>query len=171
MLLIIFGSIFGSIMTLIGSYLFEKRKRKMEVQYKRSVFSQRAKFALIALNDALEKLKVGYSYKNFYEFQRIDLFESCIEDIKFLKKDIDLLIPFENKREKLLMLTSDISVLAKNLRGTENFYLSSLSEVGKKDNFQTREEHTRFFEKQRTQHLIDMVDIKRRIDDFISSVL
>lgn len=133
-------------------------------------YALRARLSLQSLNGALERLKDGYSYRNFFEFQKLDMIDNQIADLQFLKADIEKLSP--EKQEKLLILLSDITLLAKEMRGLENFSVSSREDIKKSGKlFSTIEEHDGYFEKQRTQKLIDLVEIKRRIDDFIRGVL
>ena len=159
----------GAVLSYLATIVAEKQRHKKTIKEEKESYLLRAKLGLQTVNSAFEKLQDSYSYRNFFEIQRIDILDSQINDIQFIKIDIEKLT--QGNQERLLILLSDIDLLAKNIRGVENFCFSSIEDIGKhKATFKTPEEHDTYFDKQRTQRLIELVEMKRRIEDFSRNI-
>ena len=156
--------LFGGFLSYLATHLLEKQKYKKEREDTKLNYELQVKLGLQSFGSSLEKLKSGYSYKNIFEFQKIDLLDSQISDLQTLKGGVGNLS--KNRQEKLLALISDITALIRDIRGVETFCFSE--DTGTvKSVFQSKEQHDDYFEKQRMQKLIDLVEIKRRIEDFL----
>lgn len=97
--------------------------------------------------------------------------DSQIKDLQTLKSDIEKLS--FGRQEKFLTLLNDALLLAGSIRGIENFSASSRSQVGKDDpifSFPNVDAYRIHFEKQRNQKLIDLIEVKRKIDDFLREI-
>lgn len=177
----------GSLLTFGSSYLVEHLKNQREWSQKKENFLIYIELELKALENALEKLKNNLEAKKFYDLLIVNRIDQTVSNLELSKKEAYYLENYP-LQEKIINILSDTTIFLNDLRGLENF--SSAEQKKLKDDIQTRgfvedkpkfknyqtsifkefKELEDFFSTRRTEKLIELIDIKRRVEDLIKEL-
>ena len=158
----------GSILTFLATSGVELFKWWMIRQGKRHNFILLSTQQLGAILKGLEKLKTVLEYKNYFDYSTLDILEKGAQTLENYKND-SIYLKSERSKEEFIDLITDVSLYVSDVRGLQNLYY----EEGKKINvgdpaaiFKTHDELLKYFNEQKGLKITDIVELKRRIQDF-----
>ena len=175
--------IFGSLLTFLGTWLVERWKNSQERNERTRNFILYIRQEFLVISKALEKLKTVQEYKRYYEYRTLDRLDRSITNMESSKKDAIYLNSLE-RQETFIDLISDISTYVSDVRGIQSLYDDQKKQIPQPQpvikKTKSKKQATglfaslpgleKFYEERKTEKSIDLVDIKRRIDDFVKQL-
>lgn len=159
----------GAVLSYIATTVVEQQKNKTKKKEESSAYILRTKLQLQSVNEAIDKLQTSFQYRDFFEVLKLDLLKELIQDLKNLKAGV-VNLPSQ-MQEKFLSLLSDISMMHADILGIENFSANEASNIGLEGaTFTNSAAFDEYFKRQRMQKYIELVDLKRRLDDFLKEI-
>ncbi len=172
----------GSILTFLSTWLVETVKNNGERKEKQENFKLFVRQELRALNNGFEKLKTILEFRNFYDYIVLNQLDKNVLNLESYKKEAIYLSSADNQ-EKFIDLVSDIASFVTDIRGMQNYYYEQAKnfnefpekeqneedkKVLKKTNpiFKSKKDLDDYFNSRKIEKAIDMVELKRRVDEF-----
>lgn len=184
----------GSILTFLSTSLIEYWKIHRDRNEKRHNFLLIVKLGLVSIQKTLEKLKSGLDYRTYFEISTLDILDRNLKNLEGAQRETYYL-PDEEKQERFIDLVSEVATYSGDLRAIENYYSNRERELLELINNKSKnnkalnvkktkvkepvdsntpqkqyENLVEFINKKRQEKVIDLVDLKRRLDDFIKSI-
>lgn len=172
----------GSFLTFLSTWLIESWKNRQEKNEKTQNFKLYIKQEFLVISKGLERLKTVQDYRRYYDYTVLNRLDRSIYSLESNIKEA-IYLPSTEQQEAFIDLISDISTYLSDARGVQGVYddqsklLNQMPPEGKTKKkqpqpssssiFKTRPELEKYYEDKKTEKSIDLVDIKRRIDDFI----
>jgi len=155
----------GAILTFAGTFLVESWKNLRERKEKTQNFILYTRQELNSVLKSLDKLKTVQGFRKYWDYSVLEKLNKSIQNLESEKKAA-IYLPKSELQEAYIDLISDISFFVSDAIGMQQFYDSQKKELNK-ELFKTSDELTKFYEERKTEKSIDLVDIKRKIEDFI----
>jgi hypothetical protein len=167
----------GSLLTFASTWIVENLKNGKERREKQENFKIFVRQELRAVIKNFEKLKTILEYKSYYDYIVLGQLDKSVLNLDNYKKEA-IYLPSTNEQEKFIDLISDIASFVTDTRGIQNYYYDQakpFNEPGegqKKENpiFKTKKELDDYFESKRNEKAIDLVELKRRIEEFTREI-
>lgn len=155
----------GALLTFAGTFLVESWKNSRERKEKTQNFILYTRQELNSVLKSLDKLKAVQDFRKYWDYIVLEKLNKSIQNLESEKKAAIYLSKSE-LQETYIDLISDISSFVSDVNGMQLFYDSQKKELNK-ELFKTPENLTKYYEERKTEKSIDIVDIKRKIEDFI----
>lgn len=168
----------GSILTFTSTWTVENLKNKRERNEKEQNFKLFIRQEFRAILKGLEKLNIILEKQNFFDNYVLTQLEKNVLNLESYRKEAFYVSSIE-LQEKFIDLISDISTYLIDARGLQNYYWNEANRlkgekkpVDKTEDIQQKstQDLENFFNKRRIEKTIELIDIKRRIDDFLKQV-
>lgn len=168
----------GSLLTFASTWFFETLKNKRERKEKEKNFKLFISQEFRRVTKGLEKLNILLEKQNFYDQYVLGQLEKNTLNLESYKKEAYCLSSTDIQ-EKFFDLISDISTYIIDGRELQTYYWNeskrltgnissdTVNEVVQQKDIQTLEN---YFNKRKIEKTIELVDIKRRIDDFLKQI-
>ncbi len=159
----------GSLLTFLATVTVESVKSFIARREKRATFVLLATQQLNALDKGFEKLKTALDYKNHFDFLILGSLEKGATNLESYKSD-SIYLHSESTKEQFMDLISDISMYLPDVRSLQNVYYSEQEKVKTGDtsaSFADKAALDKWFSEQRMQKIVDPIELKRRMRDFI----
>lgn len=174
----------GSLLTFLGTWTVEKWKNSQERKEKTRNFILLVKQEFGVVIKALDRLKTVQDYRRYYDYNILGQLDKSIFNLESYKKDA-IYLPSSDKQEIFIDLISDISTFSSETRGIQDLYYSESKKTAdplaskknrshkKKDknpDLLSKDGLEKYYDDKKTDRTIAMIEIKRRIDDFIRTL-
>jgi ribosomal protein S8 len=163
---VVIGAITGAIATFLGTGTVEYFKNRTEDSRKRKNFVVFIRLELQSISKILERLKIDLENKSFYSANALTRFQENLINLEAYRHEA---IYFHNSslQEKFLDLLSDTSFFVKETSLLETFYFEEIKKLDNGDSifYKTRDDLENYFRGKRTEKLIEIIEIKRKIDE------
>ena len=171
----------GSFLTFIASIIVEAFKQNKEKSGKAKNFKLIIKQELKVTTKTLEKLKTIFEYKTYFDYAVITALNKSIQNLESSSKDA-IYLSSVDLQEKFIDLISDLSNFSTDIKGIQDLYYDQerkldQDELNKKaikqktmkkeSIFTDHKENAEAYMRKTTQKFIDLVEINRRLDEFI----
>ncbi|MFZ5376792.1 MAG: hypothetical protein ACOZAN_03970 [Patescibacteria group bacterium] len=157
--------ILGAILAFFGTFFVEVWKNKRERKEKTENFVLYSRQELISVVKGLDKLKEIQDNQKYWAFAVLDRLDRSLYNLESEKKAA-IYLPNSKLQEAFIDLVSDISALASDIRGVQNLYADQ-SKTLNKSLFKNISELKNYYDEKKVEKLIDLVDLKRKIEDFV----
>lgn len=154
----------GAILTFLSLWIIEEIKFKKNRKEKRENFELFVSQEFFNIAKILERLKIGFEYRNWFEFATIIPIRKNIEILEKYRKDSIYFSSFKSK-EAFINLLSDLSAFIESITTLENVYLEEVKKEGV-----DKKETNNFYDQKRAVKLIDLIEIQRRIENFTKNI-
>lgn len=160
----------GSFLTFLATILVETIKWWIGRNERKKNFILLSTQQLGAISKGLEKLKTVLEYKNYFDYTVLGILEKGAGELEGYKKD-SIYLKSEKSKEEFIDLITDISFYLQDVRGLQNFYYEQQKDLGTPTSlFQTQLDLGRHFNEQKGLKMTDLIELKRRIQDFCREV-
>lgn len=178
----------GAVLAFLSSFLVETLKNRKEWAQKKKNFIIYIELELKALFMSLDKLKNNLESKRFFDLLIINILEQSVNNLGLSKKEAFYLEDY-SLQEKILNILSEATIFLNDLKGLENFAMAEREKLKNdlgtkkllKDNdskikdhqtsiFKENKELEDFFSSRRTEKLVELIDLKRRIEDLVKEI-
>lgn len=150
----VLGSFFGFLATLASSQIVSAINRKSEAKSYQASLRLELKDAL----KTLEEIKNAQDKQNMYDFILLDSLGKNISTLQDMRRLVSLL-KSEDTQKEVYIVVGKLSVLASEMRSTQNYeYQDLIPPV-------TKEEKDEYIKNKKTQHNLELIEIKRDITD------
>lgn len=172
----------GSFLTFLATFIIEWLKNRNLKNTKTKNFKLLIKQELQAIDKILDKLKTVLEYKNYYDYS---ILESLIKSVGILenyKKDA-IYLNNPTQQEVLIDLILDMSNYIHSVKSIQDLFYGEqrkidvdIEELKKNKDykatsiFKNHQENAETFQKVSMEKTIDLIEIKRKLDDFIKSL-
>lgn len=169
----------GSILTFAGTWLVETLKGNHELYARKISFITFIKIEFTVIGKTLDKLKTALEQKRYYDFLLINRLNKILLDLDNTRRD-SVVLNDQSQEENLLLLLSDLSIYLNDINGLENLYLAEKEKLVHKKNklennsiigtliFKTGKDLDEYIVQRRTEKLIELIEIQRRIDELLN---
>lgn len=177
----VFYIFLGSILTFLGAWLVEYQKDLRKRKDRKQNFIIFIKQELGSIGKTLEKLKSALEYQRAYDRLLIDRLSKSISGLDFARRDA-VYLESVTAQARLLDLLSDISIFLNEISSIEAFYFEQKKllrqQTAAKDKgsggvdllFKTFKDLEDYFSRRRAEKLVELIDIKRRIEEFVKAI-
>lgn len=175
----------GSFLTFLTTLSIDIIKDRRERNEKRSNFKLFVRQEFRAVKLSFEKLKATLGSRNYYDYLVLTQLDKNIASLDSYKKE-SIYLSSISLQEEFIDLISDLSLIITDIRALQNFYYEQSKSIddtgsdkpsqenkGKKLQevvYKSKKELDTFFESKKTEKSIDIIEIKRRIDDFLKKI-
>ena len=157
---VILGSAIGFITTLASAqYVAYQNKRSQEKSLKLSI--------TLELRDTikiLDEIKNQQGLQNFYDYIQLDTLKGNVESLQSIKKNIHL-IKNESVQTNTYSLIGKLSTLSADMRGIQDYEYAK-TKISKDD----AASKVKLIEKKRNRHAMEMIEIRKDIEDLIKKL-
>ncbi|OGJ22614.1 MAG: hypothetical protein A2804_03540 [Candidatus Pacebacteria bacterium RIFCSPHIGHO2_01_FULL_46_10] len=182
----------GAAITFISTNIIEYIKNWRERQSKTQNFKLFIKLELEVVAKTLEKLQIGLSYGNYYDYLLLDRVKESIDNLEKVRSDV-IYLSDSKLKEKFIEVISDISTYIATTRMVQQLFYTDRDksleqvEIGesveiskksqkpknsrKKTDRPTLEQAWKIFNERRTEKTIEYVEIKRKLEELIKSLV
>lgn len=173
-----FNIILGAFFTFLGLWLIEGIKNKNQLIEKRRNFIFFIKQELSSVSKGLDKLKEVLSYRNYFDFAVLTELEKNVVKLENIRTESVLLTTF-TLQQKFIDLTATIANFSSSTRVLQSLYYDKQKEVEEiekginkndKDPDEEKNNLDVFFNQNKIEKLISLIEIKRQIDDFLKQI-
>lgn len=182
----------GAVITFISTNIIEYIKKWRERRGKTKNFKLFIKLELEVIAKTLEKLQTGLSYGSYYDYLLLDRVKESVDNLEKVRSDVIYLSDPELK-EKFIETISGISTHIATARMVQQLFYTdrdkALGQDGgnepevnnkkskksrnnkKKENPLTIEQAWKTFNERRTEKTIEYVEIKRKLEELIKTLV
>jgi ribosomal protein S8 len=166
----------GALLTLLSSWVIEGQKNKIIKKEKGNNFKLVVKQELISISKGIDKLKIIFENRNWFDLMTINQIEKDINNLESQRKNAIYLYSIK-LQESFIEIFSKMTTFIISVRLLEDNYLKKLNEIEKKKrdekNFneqQNLKELDNSHNPLRTIKMIELAEIQRKIEDFIKNL-
>ena len=169
-------------MTFLATFLIEWLKNRNIKSTKTKNFKLLIKQELQAIDKIFEKLKTVLEYKSYYDYSILDSLIKNIGVLENYKKDA-IYLNNSSQQEDLIDLILDMSNYIHSVKSIQDLFYGEARKIDsdmdetKKNKaykatsiFKNHEENMDTFQKRSMEKTIDLIEIKRKLDEFIKSL-
>jgi hypothetical protein len=167
----------GAVLTFLSLLLIEMVKSYFSRGEKRRNLKIFLRLEFNAIIKLLDRLKKYIEENSIINYSVIDATWKVINELEGSRADI-IYLPKNSDQEKFFDVISDLSSFLNDARFTQQFYYDQkkLIEGNEADSIQAEKLYRNktdldtFFAQKRTEKLVELIDIKRRLEDYIKAV-
>lgn len=176
----------GGFLTFASGYLVEFLKNRKEWGQKKNNFRIYIELELKALSDSFGKLKNNLEAKRYFDLLIINILDQSVSNLQLSKKEAFYLENY-TLQEKILNILSEATIFLNDLRGLENIAITEREKLKEdtdakkllKDQkykdiqsgiFKNNKDLEDFLNVRRTEKLVELIDLKRRIDELLKEI-
>ncbi len=159
----------GSVLTFLATACVEYIKWVLIRREKKANFLLLATQQLAAIEKGFERLKVALEQKNYFDYLVLDSLDRGAKSLESYKND-SIYLRSGPAKEKFIDLITDISMYLADTRSVQQLFYAERTKISGRDPsaiFQTESELQKYFDGQKVQKSIDLIEIRRRISDFV----
>lgn len=150
----------GSILALASSFFIEIYRTYKNNKDNRKNIKIILKLELKNILVIFEKMLETYGAKHYFEFKTLDQFTDSLRRLDFSRDKI-IFLKEEVRKEEIISLINSLSIFQSDVRSLENYAWGTTNTEGP---------HNEFCKGERQVIALKIIDLKRRVQDFINYI-
>ena len=171
----------GALLTFVATSLVEVLKNRQNTENRRKRYSTYARLQLNSVLKVLNKLKYSYENNSRYLPRDIRLLEKALEPLNNMRND-NTILSNSDTQETLIDIIADLNLYTADINNLDDidpflqYPVGAVTEKKQRSSQNTPEENaelsqrTQNYESQWLEKNIELVDLRRRIEDLIKSL-